>query len=455
MGNSIGSAHDQKSNRKLLRIGSWNIRTMQRKGKLENIKREMNRNRLNILGLSEVQWKESKDITSDGIRMISTADGQAGVAILLDRETAKRVTKIVLHSERLILVKLKAEPVDLVIIQVYMPTSAHEDTEVEEIYNQLNDLIEEEKGNENLIVMGDWKSVIEEEKDGKEVGAFGLGTRNEREERLAEFCQQRKMVIANTCFEHFKRRRYTWKRPGDTERFQLDFFLVRQRYRNSVKNACSYPGADADTDHNLMVMRQVVTLKKIGKRRKILKWNLENMEKRAEIFQNKVIEKIKENKREEDDIEEDWKTLKQAVLESAKSEIGYKEGVTAKKPWVTEEMIRKMDERRKWKNVTTEEGIQKYKALNNELRRETDKAGEEWWKEKCVDLEELDRRSRSDLLYNKVRQLTGQSRQRNNTSAIKDKNGNLLTGKDDIKNRWKEYIEVLYHGERKPFERKI
>ena len=90
VGNSIGSAHDQKSNRKLLRMGLWNIRTMQRKGKLENIKREMNRNRLNILGLSEVQWKESKDITSDGIRIISmvASHGQAGVAILLDRETA-------------------------------------------------------------------------------------------------------------------------------------------------------------------------------------------------------------------------------------------------------------------------------------------------------------------------------------------------------------------------------
>ena len=179
------------------------------------------------------------------------------------------------------------------------------------------------------------------------------------------------------------------------------------------------------------------------------------MEKRAESFENKVIENIKENKREEDDIVGDWKTLKQAVLESAKSEIGYKEGVTAKKLWVTEEMIRKMDERRKWKNVTTEEGIQKYKALNNELRRETDKVREEWWKEKCVDLEELDRRDRSDLLYKKVRQLTGQSRQRNNTSTIKDKNGNLLTDKDDIKNRWKEYIEVLYDGEGKPLKENL
>ena len=91
---------------------------------------------------------------------------------------------------------------------------------------------------------------------------------------------------------------------------------------------------------------------------------------------------------------------------------------------------------------------------NNELRRETDKAREEWWKEKFVDLEELDRRGRSDL-YNKVRQLTGQSRQRNNNSAIKDKNGNLLTDKDDIKNRWKEYIEVLYDGEGKPLKENL
>ena len=68
-----------------------------------------------------------------------------------------------------------------------------------------------------------------------------------------------------------------------------------------------------------------------------------------------------------------------------------------------------------------------------------------------MDLEELDRRGRSDLLYNKVQQLTEQ----NNTSTIKDKNGNLLTDKDDIKHRWKEYIEVLYDGEGKPLKENL
>jgi len=45
----------------------------------------------------------------------------------------------------------------------------------------------------------------------------------------------------------------------------------------------------------------------------------------------------------------------------------------ARKPWITQEMISKMDERRKWKNVNTEEG-RKYRRLRNELKRVTDKA---------------------------------------------------------------------------------
>ena len=145
-----------------------------------------NESKVNILGHSEVRWKESRDLTSDGTKMICTAakQGQGGVAILLDRETSMRVTKIVLENDRLLLVKIQAEPADFFIIQVYMPTSTHEDNEVEEMYEQLDYLIKAEKGNTNLIVMGDWDCIIGEGQDEKEVGAFGLGTRNERGERL-------------------------------------------------------------------------------------------------------------------------------------------------------------------------------------------------------------------------------------------------------------------------------
>jgi len=47
------------------------------------------------------------------------------------------------------------------------------------------------------------------------------------------------------------------------------------------------------------------------------------------------------------------------------------------KPWITAEMIDKMTQRKKWKSVNSEEGRKRYRALNNQLRKETDKAKEQ------------------------------------------------------------------------------
>ena len=98
--------------------------------------------------------------------------------------------------------------------------------------------------------------------------SLGWG-REMKGEKTGRILQEK--MVTNTWFEQEKRRRYTWKKPGDTGRYQLDYILVRQRYRNSVKNAHSYPGADADSDHNLVAMKAVVTLKKVirKKRRKL------------------------------------------------------------------------------------------------------------------------------------------------------------------------------------------
>jgi exonuclease III len=62
---------------------------------------------------------------------------------------------------RIITVKLKAEPVSILIVQVYMPTSEYEDEEVEELYGIIEVILEEDvKGEVNTIIMGDWKSVV-------------------------------------------------------------------------------------------------------------------------------------------------------------------------------------------------------------------------------------------------------------------------------------------------------
>jgi len=50
-----------------------------------------------------------------------------------------------------------------------------------------------------------------------------------------------------------------------------------------------------------------------------------------------------------------WHNIKECVLDTLSDLVGKVEK-RAIKPWITQEMISKMDERRKWKNVNTEEG---------------------------------------------------------------------------------------------------
>ena len=64
-----------------------------------------------------------------------------------------------------------------------------------------------------------------------------------------------------------------------------------------------------------------------------------------------------------------WNNIKGCVLDTLSDLVGKVEK-RARKPWITQEMLSKMDERRKWKNVNTEEGRKNYRSLRNELKRE-------------------------------------------------------------------------------------
>jgi len=132
------------------------------------------------------------------------------------------------------------------------------------------------------------------------------------------------------------------------------------------------------------------------------------------------------------------------MTNAAKDVIGYQKAVRPKKPWVTTVMLNKMDERRRYKSINTVEGKKQYRQLNNELRRETDLAKEKWWEDECTELERLEKNGRVDILYSRVKQLTAKVKSATRSNGIKDSKGNLLTDDEDIKNRWKEYIETLY-----------
>ena len=71
-----------------------------------------------------------------------------------------------------------------------------------------------------------------------------------------------------------------------------------------------------------------------------------------------------------------WNNIKECVLDTISDLVGKVEK-RARKTRITQEMISKMDERRKWKNVNTEEGRKNYRRLRNKLKRATDNVKKE------------------------------------------------------------------------------
>ena len=154
------------------------------------------------------------------------------------------------------MVKLQAKPFNICIIhQAYAPTVDHEDTEKETFYSDIGKIKKYVKLGEILIVMGGMNAKVGKMKQYPVTGKHGLGERNERGQRLIEFGKEQDLVIMNTFFQHHPKNLYTWIKPGEIYRNQIDYILVPGRYKNAVTNVKTYPGADVGSDHNPLVMK--------------------------------------------------------------------------------------------------------------------------------------------------------------------------------------------------------
>ena len=101
-----------------------------------------------------------------------------------------------------------------------------------------------------------------------------LGVWNEAGQRLIGFCQENTLVIANTLFQQHKRRLYTWTSSDGQYQNQIDYILCSQRWRSSIQSAKTRLGADCGSDHELLIAKFRLKLKKVGKTAKPFRYDL-------------------------------------------------------------------------------------------------------------------------------------------------------------------------------------
>ena len=103
----------------------------------------------------------------------------------------------------MISVRFQGKPFNIMIIQVYAPTSNAE--EAEQFYQDLQDLLELTPKKDVLFIIGDWNAKVGSQEIPGVTGKFGLRVQNEAGQRLIEVCQGNAPIVANNLFQQHQK----------------------------------------------------------------------------------------------------------------------------------------------------------------------------------------------------------------------------------------------------------
>ena len=273
---------------------TWNTHTLYACSRIQELTHELKYYRWGI-GLSEVRWTGSDETSAeDGHKIWFSGEEkkhQHGVAFIVRKEITGSVISCMPILSRPISIHVSAKPHNMTIIQVYAPTTDHNDEE-----ELLESTITEVPKKDILIVEGDWNA-----KEGPDayknwagtVRRFGIGETNNRGLRLLEFARSHCLTLANTLCPHKLFQTATWHSNNGQVHNQIDFILPLQPFKSSINKVKmrTFPGANISSNHDLMMTTFKLKLKaKHCPKTSCIHFDMEKLKdpEVAKVFQDQV-----------------------------------------------------------------------------------------------------------------------------------------------------------------------
>ena len=169
-------------------------------GKLDVVKQEITRLNIDIIGISELKWTGMSEFNSDdhyiylhGHKFLR----RNGVALTVNLRVWNAVLGCSLKNDRMISVHFQGKPFNITVIQVYAPTNNAKEAEVDQFYEDLQELLDLTPKKDVLFIIGDWNAKVGSQEIPQITGKFGLGVQNEAGQRLNR-------VLPRECTSHSK-----------------------------------------------------------------------------------------------------------------------------------------------------------------------------------------------------------------------------------------------------------
>lgn len=430
-------------------------------GRTAQVVKEMQRNKLDILGISETHLTQSeqKNLPSGELMLTSGRKDNThaeGVALLLNKRTQKSLRGWEQHGSRIMKASFstRSKKINMNIILIYAPTNEAEEEDKDDFYKQLQTILDKLPEKDMNILMGDANAKIGQDNLGYEdvMGIHGDGTMNDNGERFANMCSFNNFVIGGSVFPHKKIHKTTWTSPDGKTENQIDHCCIAARFRRSLEDVKVIRGADVGSDHHLLLAK--------------IKLHLRNYQKSGTIRQHKFnvnLLKIKE-KREEftvelrnkfevltgvenEDIEEHWSRIKESYTTTCNEVLGRKS--FKHKEWIKQESLKMIDIRRQKKAMVNtsrtrsekEKAREEYSKTAKEVKKSLKRDKEEFIAELAGNAERAAASGQLRTLYELTRNLSGKHRRAE--VPVNDREGNRIPEQEKQMKRWAEYFEEL------------
>ena len=250
-----------------LHLGTYNTRTINDEN-LDILLFELNNIKWDIIGLAETKVKES-DITileGKGHKLFTSGNGETkrnGTGFLVHTNIVDSVVGSDEISDRLSILKLQGPNCKIIVVQVYFPTTSHDTSEVEELYDQIQNIFDNSSKRDIFFLLGDFNAKIGglDSVYPNSIGKYTIGTHNDRGLLLGDFCTRNDLVVTNTLFQKKAKNLWTWASPDKKTRNQIDFIITKSANKHLVHDSAILKSPDI-SDHRLIRCKVKIKLRK-------------------------------------------------------------------------------------------------------------------------------------------------------------------------------------------------
>ena len=334
---------------------------MYRTGKGAELAREFRNYGMDILGIQETRWLGMGRVTLNSGETIlyaghedEEADHTQGVGFMLSRKAAKALTAWEPNGPRLISATFRTnrKGVNMRVINCYAPTEDKDIETKENFYSRLQAILDKGRSKDITLLLGDFNAQVGGDNTGYEgtMGTHGLDRMTENGEFLADTCANNHLTIGGSLFPHKDIHKGTWTSPNHAlTANQIDHICISRQFRTSLQDVKVYRGADVGSDHHLVMAKIKLKLRK-GKfkanERPRFNVNALRNPQRRQAFAVTVRNRFQalEALTDSSSVEEQWKGIKDTWKIGCEEILGKAE--RHNKEWITEETLKRIEERK-------------------------------------------------------------------------------------------------------------